>query len=48
MDEDAKRIYEAWVKARVDFEDATDPFEKGLYAAESAMLLQMYILATDN
>jgi len=48
MNEEAKKIYEAWVAARVDYEDATDPFEKGVYAAESQMLLQMFIQATDN
>lgn len=48
LNEDAGKIYEAWVRTRVEYEDATDPIEKGLLAAESAILLQMYIQATDN
>lgn len=48
LDEDARKIYEAWIQARVDYEDATDPLEKGLYAAESALLLQMFLQSTDN
>lgn len=48
INQEARQIYEAWVAARVDYEDATDPLMKGVYAAESQMLLQMYINATDN
>ena len=48
VDDDANKIYEAWVAARVDYQDATDPIMKRVYAAESAMLLQIFIKATDN
>lgn len=45
---EAKQIYEAWMQARADYEKETDPINKVMYAQEGAMLLQMYIQATDN
>lgn len=46
--EEAKRIYEAWLQSRADYEKEVDLLLKAIYARESAMLLQMFINATDD
>jgi hypothetical protein len=45
---EAKQIYEAWMQARADYEKETDPLIKAIYAEEGALLLQLFIQATDN
>lgn len=45
---EAKQIYESWLQSRADYEKETDPLLKLMYAKEGAMLLQMYINATND
>lgn len=48
MNQEAKQIYEAWLQSRADYEKENDPLIKLMYAREGAMLMQMYIQATDD
>jgi len=48
VNEEAKRVYQAWIEARADYATASDPLEKEVLLAESMMLMELYLMHVDN